>query len=55
MSGNDGPPSVSRRRGQRAVFGLDSRIIVDPTSDKPLMLPIGRHNMAGALTDGDRR
>jgi iron complex transport system ATP-binding protein len=30
----------------RAVFGLDSRIVVDPTSGKPLMLPIGRHRMA---------
>ena len=28
----------------RAVFGLDSRIIIDPTSNKPLMLPIGRHH-----------
>jgi iron complex transport system ATP-binding protein len=29
----------------REVFGLDSRVIVDPTSGKPLMLPIGRHHM----------
>ena len=28
----------------RAVFGLDSRIIIDPTSNKPLMLPNGRHH-----------
>ncbi|MBG6237578.1 iron complex transport system ATP-binding protein [Mycetocola sp. CAN_C7] len=28
----------------RAVFGLDSRVIVDPTSGKPLMLPLGRHH-----------
>ena len=30
----------------RAVFGLDSRIIPDPTSGRPMMLPIGRHRMA---------
>jgi iron complex transport system ATP-binding protein len=28
----------------RTVFGLDSRIITDPVSGKPLMLPIGRHH-----------
>ncbi len=28
----------------RAVFGLDSRVIADPVSGKPLMLPIGRHH-----------
>nr|WP_218868538.1 ABC transporter ATP-binding protein [Pseudoclavibacter chungangensis] len=27
----------------RTVFGLESRIIADPTSGRPLMLPIGRH------------
>lgn len=27
----------------RAVFGLESRIIADPVSGRPLMLPIGRH------------
>lgn len=29
----------------RAVFGLDSRVIVDPTSGAPLMLPIGKHHV----------
>ena len=28
----------------RTVFGLDSRVIADPVSGKPLMLPIGRHH-----------
>ena len=28
-----------------AVFGMPSQVIVDPTSAKPLMLPIGRHHM----------
>ena len=27
-----------------AVFGIDSKVIPDPTSGKPLMLPIGRHH-----------
>jgi iron complex transport system ATP-binding protein len=40
------PNEVLTAETVRAVFGLESRIIVDPTSDKPLMLPIGRHHMA---------
>nr|WP_222858132.1 ABC transporter ATP-binding protein [Rhizobium cauense] len=30
------------------VFGLESRIITDPTSGRPIMLPIGRHRIATA-------
>lgn len=30
----------------RAVFGMDSRTIPDPTSGWPMMLPTGRHRMA---------
>ncbi|MGA9276283.1 ABC transporter ATP-binding protein [Ilumatobacter sp.] len=33
----------------RAVFGLDSQVIMDPTSGKPLMLPMGRHHMNTSL------
>ncbi|MDP3951504.1 ABC transporter ATP-binding protein [Microbacterium sp.] len=33
-----------------AVFGMPSQVIVDPTSDKPLMLPIGRHHMRESLS-----
>ena len=40
------PAEVLTEESVRAVFGLDSRVIVDPTSGKPLMLPIGRHHMA---------
>jgi iron complex transport system ATP-binding protein len=29
----------------RAVFGLDSTVIVDPLSGKPLVLPSGRHHV----------
>ncbi|MBM9624467.1 ABC transporter ATP-binding protein [Streptomyces zhihengii] len=32
----------------RAVYGMDSRVIEDPVSGKPLVLPIGRHNSAPA-------
>src|SRR3712207_318546 len=44
-----GPAQVLTEESVRAVFGLDSRVVVDPTSGKPLMLPIGRHHMAAAL------
>jgi iron complex transport system ATP-binding protein len=40
------PAQVLTEESVRAVFGLDSRVIVDPTSGKPLMLPIGRHHLA---------
>lgn len=29
----------------QTVFGLDCRVIVDPVSGRPLMLPIGRHRV----------
>lgn len=40
------PDHVLTETNVRAVFGLDSRIIPDPTSGRPMMLPIGRHRMA---------
>jgi len=42
------PADVLTESTVREVFGLDSRVIVDPTSGKPLMLPIGRHHMHDA-------
>jgi iron complex transport system ATP-binding protein len=39
------PAEVLTEDGVRAVFGLDSRVIEDPTSGKPLMLPMGRHHV----------
>ncbi|MDJ0348165.1 ABC transporter ATP-binding protein [Cryobacterium sp. PH29-G1] len=39
------PAEVLTEEGVRAVFGLNSHVIIDPTSGKPLMLPIGRHHM----------
>ena len=38
------PADVLTTGTVRAVFGLDSQVILDPTSGKPLMLPIGRHH-----------
>ncbi|RBY91171.1 ABC transporter ATP-binding protein [Blastococcus sp. TF02A-30] len=40
------PEQVLTEDCVRAVFGLDSRVIADPTSGKPLMLPLGRHHTA---------
>ncbi|MFE3456780.1 ABC transporter ATP-binding protein [Nocardiopsis aegyptia] len=39
------PAEVLTEDGVRAVFGLESRVIVDPTSGRPLMLPLGRHHV----------
>ncbi|OJF96418.1 ABC transporter ATP-binding protein [Pararhizobium antarcticum] len=41
------PEDVLTENMVRQVFGLDSRIIVDPISARPIMLPIGRHRLAG--------
>jgi iron complex transport system ATP-binding protein len=40
------PETVLTEETVRHVFGLDSRIMADPTSGRPMMLPIGRHGMA---------
>jgi iron complex transport system ATP-binding protein len=39
------PEEVLTRDCVQAVFGLDSQVITDPTSGKPLMLPLGRHHV----------
>ncbi|MGG7610666.1 ABC transporter ATP-binding protein [Streptomyces sp. ZG43] len=41
------PSEVLTEETVRAVFGLESRIIEDPVSGRPLMLPVGRHHAAG--------
>ncbi|MCW5951357.1 MAG: ABC transporter ATP-binding protein [Propionibacteriaceae bacterium] len=38
------PADVLSEQTVQAVFGLDSRVITDPVSGRPLMLPIGRHH-----------
>lgn len=39
------PEDVLTEQNVRQVFGLESCIITDPTSGRPIMLPIGRHRM----------
>lgn len=46
------PEDVLTQDNVREVFGLESRIITDPTSGRPMMLPIGRHRMHCADIDG---
>jgi len=31
------------------VFGMTSRIVVDPVSDTPMIVPIGRHHVEKAV------
>ncbi len=38
------PQEVLTEANIRHVFGLESRVVPDPVSGRPLMLPIGRHN-----------
>lgn len=40
------PEEVLTVENVRAVFGLESRIVTDPVSGRPMMLPIGRHGLA---------
>jgi iron complex transport system ATP-binding protein len=40
------PAEVLTEENVRQVFGLESRVITDPTSGRPMMLPIGRHRMS---------
>ena len=39
------PAEVLTEECVQAVFGLRSQVITDPTSGKPLMLPLGRHHV----------
>ncbi|GGE49575.1 ABC transporter ATP-binding protein [Agaricicola taiwanensis] len=39
------PEDVLTEDTVRSVFGLESRILTDPTSGRPIMVPIGRHGM----------
>ncbi|MFI1829760.1 ABC transporter ATP-binding protein [Streptomyces sp. NPDC020412] len=44
------PQEVLTRERVHAVFGLDCRVIEDPVSGRPLILPIGRHRIKPAAT-----
>ncbi|MFD3684775.1 ABC transporter ATP-binding protein [Nocardiopsis sp. NPDC058631] len=39
------PEEVLTEDSVRVVFGLESRVIPDPTTGRPLMLPLGRHHV----------
>lgn len=43
-----GPSEVLTENTVRAVFALESHIIADPVSQRPLMIPIGRHKTMSA-------
>ena len=43
------PAEVLTADRVHAVFGLRSRVILDPISGKPLVLPIGRHHTIAAV------
>lgn len=45
------PQDVLTEDNVRQVFGLESRIITDPTSGRPIMIPIGRHRMVEGRAD----
>ena len=42
------PEDVLTEATVRTVFGMDNMVITDPSSGKPLMLPLGRHHVAEA-------
>jgi iron complex transport system ATP-binding protein len=45
------PTDVLTADRVHTVFGLRSRVILDPISNKPLVLPIGRNHTATAVED----
>ncbi|MFJ8859180.1 ABC transporter ATP-binding protein [Streptomyces sp. NPDC102451] len=49
------PAEVLTEETVETVFGLRSRIIEDPVSGKPLMLPIGRHHVREETGVGSRQ
>jgi iron complex transport system ATP-binding protein len=42
------PEAVLTEENVRQVFGLESRVITDPTCGRPMMLPLGRHHVIAA-------
>jgi iron complex transport system ATP-binding protein len=45
------PSDVVTAELVRDVFGMDARVIVDPVSATPLVVPVGRHHRARAVTE----
>lgn len=47
-----GPPQeVLTEALLRAVFGLAARVVPDPVTEKPMMVPVGRHGTSPARGD----
>ena len=46
------PSEVLTEDNIRQVFGLNSRVVPDPVSDRPMVLPIGRHRVVEQSTKG---
>ncbi|MFN3663420.1 ABC transporter ATP-binding protein [Yoonia sp.] len=47
-----GPPaSVLTETVIEKVFGVQCRVMTDPTSGQPMMLPLGRHRLAPTITE----
>lgn len=44
------PATVLTAESIKSVFGIDSRVITDPVSNSPLMVPIGRFHSDAATT-----
>lgn len=47
------PESVLTESTVKEVFGVSCRVIPDPTSGKPMMLPLGRHRAVAGLSTED--
>ncbi|MDH4442055.1 MAG: ABC transporter ATP-binding protein [Rhizobium sp.] len=47
------PEAILTQAMVKRVFGLESRIVSDPTSGRPMMLPIGRHRMTTSTANRD--
>ena len=46
------PETVLTEPMLRAVFGLSARIVADPVTGKPMMIPIGRHGARSCDAEG---
>nr|WP_206322869.1 ABC transporter ATP-binding protein [Streptomyces sp. HNM0575] len=53
LRGAGTPAEVLTEDCVRTVFGLESRVIQDPVSGSPLILPIGRHHVRGQEAGAD--
>lgn len=49
------PDEVLTQNTVRHVFGLESQIMTDPVSGRPIMLPIGRHHLAAPKSEAQRK